>query len=331
MAQIQNTYAARGSWFEGNFYNRADHFGRRFEDVGSNGPPPKRRRDAHFRNSYSVLPFVLRTEDESLCMPSLIDDSNNNSNKFRVGDEEASCSEGSDSDCYYTREAIERLSPSRRDGIDLQKETLLRCSYVAFLQTLGARLQLPQTTIATAIVLCHRFFFRRSHASHDRFLIATASLFLAAKSEETARPLNNVLVMSYQIYHEQDLASFNYRLPRDWFEQYKQCVLEAEHMLLTALDFELTVQHPYSPLMSVLSKIGLAHTTLLNLAWNFVNEGLRGSLSLQFKPQHIAAGAVSLAANVLNFDLSTAPSVWQEFQVTSTIIQDVVKQLTELS
>ena len=44
-------------------------------------------------------------------------------------------------------------------------------------------------------------------------------------------------------------------------------------MLLTALDFELTVQHPYSPLMSVLSKIGLAHTTLLNLAWNFVNEG----------------------------------------------------------
>ncbi|XP_057842041.1 cyclin-T1-3 isoform X2 [Cryptomeria japonica] len=273
MAQIQNSYSVRGPWFEGNVYNRADLFGRRFEVVGSNGPPHKRRRDTYFPNSYPVLPFVRRTEDENLCMPSLKEDTDNNNNRFRVGEEGTSCSEGSDPDCYYTREAIERLSPSRRDGIDLQKETFLRCSYVAFLQTLGARLQLPQTTIATAIVLCHRFFFRRSHASHDRFLIATAAIFLAAKSEETPRPLNNVLVMSYQIYHEQDLASFNYRLPKDWFEQYKQLVLEAEHMLLTALDFELTVQHPYRPLMSVLSKIGLAHTTLLNLAWNFINEG----------------------------------------------------------
>lgn len=28
----------------------------------------------------------------------------------------------------------------------------------------------PQTTIGTAMVLCHRFFVRRSHASHDRFV-----------------------------------------------------------------------------------------------------------------------------------------------------------------
>ncbi|KAH9298364.1 hypothetical protein KI387_030046, partial [Taxus chinensis] len=179
----------------------------------------------------------------------------------------------------------------------------------------------PQTTIATAIVLCHRFFLRRSHVYHDRFLIATACVFLAAKSEETPRSLNNILVMSYQICHEQDLASFHYLLPNDWFEQYKKCIIKAEHMLLTALDFELTVQHPYGPLMSVLSKIGLAHTPLLNLAWNFINDGLRGSLCLQFKPHHIAAGAVSLAGRVLNFDLSTAPSLWQEFQTTSTIIQ----------
>ena len=28
----------------------------------------------------------------------------------------------------------------------------------------------PQTTIGTAMVLCHRFFVRQSHASHDRFV-----------------------------------------------------------------------------------------------------------------------------------------------------------------
>uniref|UniRef100_A0A0C9S7I1 TSA: Wollemia nobilis Ref_Wollemi_Transcript_8402_1412 transcribed RNA sequence n=1 Tax=Wollemia nobilis TaxID=56998 RepID=A0A0C9S7I1_9CONI len=350
MAQTHNPHLKRGPWIEGNVCNNNNGFGcggghtRRFQEVGhrrhsnyeDNGPPPKRRRDAYFHhnnpNSFQ-FPLMRRTEEERLCVPSMTEDrdnsnSNFNGNGLRVGGEETSCSDGSE--FYYTREAIERLSPSRRDGIDLHKEIFYRLSYVSFLQTLGMRLQLPQTTIATAIVLCHRFFLRRSHASCDRFLIATASLFLAAKSEETPRPLNNVLVISYQLCHEQDLASFHYLLSNDWFEQYKQHVLEAEHMLLIALDFEITVQHPYKPLTSVLSKIGLAHTALLHMAWNFVNEGLRSSLCLQFKPQHIAAGAVFLAAKALNFDISSTPSLFQEFQTTSSIIQDVVKQLTEV-
>ncbi|KAH9314276.1 hypothetical protein KI387_022903 [Taxus chinensis] len=176
-------------------------------------------------------------------------------------------------DNYLSRDEIERCSPSRRDGIDLQKETYFRYSYCAFLQTLGMRLQLPQTTIATAMVFCHRFFLRRSHATHDRFLVATAALFLAAKTEETPRPLNSVLIVSYEICHKHELENFHYLLPIDWFEQYKQCVLEAEQMVLTTLDFEVAVEHPYNPLMSVLNKIGLAQTVLVHVAWNLVSEG----------------------------------------------------------
>lgn len=71
---------------------------------------------------------------------------------------------------FMSREEIERCSPSRKDGIDVVHEMHLRYSYCAFLQTLGARLELPQTTIGTAMVLCHRFFVRRSHACHDRFV-----------------------------------------------------------------------------------------------------------------------------------------------------------------
>lgn len=44
-------------------------------------------------------------------------------------------------------------------------------------------------------------------------------------------------------------------------------------MMLTTLDFELDVQHPYAPLRSVLDKLGLSQTLLLNVAWNLVNEG----------------------------------------------------------
>lgn len=44
-------------------------------------------------------------------------------------------------------------------------------------------------------------------------LIATAALFLASKSEETPRPLNNVLRASCEISHKQDMTFFSYLLP----------------------------------------------------------------------------------------------------------------------
>ncbi|KAJ4969023.1 hypothetical protein NE237_015724 [Protea cynaroides] len=231
---------------------------------------------------------------------------------------------------FMSRDEIERCSPSRKDGIDSVRETYLRYSYCAFLQNLGMRLELPQTTTGTAMVLCHRFFVRRSHACYDRFLIATAALFLAAKSEETARPLNNVLRASCEICQEQDLTFFSYMLPVDWFEQYRERVIEAEQMILTTLDFELNVQHPYVPLTSVLNKLGLSRSVLVNLALNLVSEGLRSSLWLQFKPHHIAAGAAYLAAKFLNFDLTSYQNIWQEFQTTLSILTDVVQQLMEL-
>ena len=48
---------------------------------------------------------------------------------------------------------------------------------------------------------------------------------------------------------------------------------------------------------------------------------LRSSLCLQFKPQHIAAGAAFLAAKFLNVDLSSNQTMWQEFETTPTILQ----------
>jgi cyclin T len=118
-----------------------------------------------------------------------------------------------DKPVFMSRDDIDRYSPSRKDGIDVLHETHLRYSYCAFLQNLGTRLELPQTTIGTSMVLCHRFFVRRSHACHDRFLIATAALFLAGKSEESPCPLNSVLRTSSEILHKQEFAILSYWLP----------------------------------------------------------------------------------------------------------------------
>ncbi|XP_010667604.2 cyclin-T1-4 isoform X1 [Beta vulgaris subsp. vulgaris] len=236
-----------------------------------------------------------------------------------------------DEDCtvLMSREEIERCSPSRKDGIDALHETRLRYSYCAFIQNLGMRLDVPQTTIGTAMVLCHRFFIRRSHACHDRFLIATAALFLAAKSEETGRPLNDVVKASCEIIHKQDLSILSYMLPIDWFEQYRERIIEAEQLILTTLNFELDVEHPFDTLTSILNKLGVSQTHLMDVAIYLISEGFRSSLWLQFKPQQIAAGVAYLASKMLNMNFDSL-SIWREFQTPPAVLQDVAQQLMEL-
>ncbi|KAG0449436.1 hypothetical protein HPP92_027299 [Vanilla planifolia] len=211
-----------------------------------------------------------------------------------------------------SRDEIERCSPSRKDGIDKFMETRLRYSYCVYLQNLGLRLDLPQATVGTAM------------------LIATAVLFLAGKSEETPCLLDSVLMASFEICQKQNFAFFPQLSYNNWFEQYRERVIEAEQLILTTLNFELEVEHPYVSLASVLNKLGLQQTVLLNLAWSLVNEGLRSSLWLQFKPHHIAAGAACLAAKFLNFDLMFYHHLWQEFRTTEPILEDVIQQLMEL-
>lgn len=68
---------------------------------------------------------------------------------------------------YLSREEVERGSPSRRDGVSAAKEAELRGTYCCFIRDVCARLRLPQITLATAILLCHRFYLRQSHAKNE--------------------------------------------------------------------------------------------------------------------------------------------------------------------
>ncbi|CAN6214556.1 unnamed protein product [Urochloa humidicola] len=219
---------------------------------------------------------------------------------------------------YFSRKEIEEYSLSRRDGIDLKKESHLRKTYCIFLQDLGMRLQVPQVTIATAIVFCHRFFLRQSHAKNDRRTIATVCMFLAGKVEETPRPLRDVILISYEIIHKKDPAAVQRIKQKEVYEQQKELILLGERVVLVTLGFDLNVHHPYKPLVEAIKKFKVAENALAQVAWNFVNDGLRTSLCLQFKPHQIAAGAIFLAAKFLKVKLpSDGEKVWwQGFDVT---------------
>ncbi|CAN1809143.1 CYCT1-5 [Linum perenne] len=233
---------------------------------------------------------------------------------------------------YFTRREIEENSPSRIDGIDLKKETYLRKSYCTFLQDLGMKLKVPQITIATAIVFCHRFFIRQSHTRNDRRTVATVCMFLAGKVEETPRPLKDVIIISYEIINKKDPPAAHRIKQKEVYEQQKELILVAEKVVLSTLAYDFNVYHPYKPLVEAIKKFQVAQNALAQVAWNFVNDGLRTSLCLQFKPHHIAAGAIFLAAKFLKVKLpSDGEKVWwQEFDVTPRQLEEVSNQMLEL-
>ncbi|KAI8553158.1 hypothetical protein RHMOL_Rhmol06G0323100 [Rhododendron molle] len=224
---------------------------------------------------------------------------------------------------YFSRKEIEDDSPSRLDGIDMKKETYLRKSYCTFLQDLGMRLKVIQSC-KCCIELCN--------FTGNYLTIATVCMFLAGKVEETPRPLKDVILISYEIINKKDPAAVQRIKQKEVYEQQKELILLGERVVLATLGFDLNVHHPYKPLVEAIKKFKVAQNALAQVAWNFVNDGLRTSLCLQFKPHHIAAGAIFLAAKFLKVKLPHDGEKvwWQEFDVTPRQLEEVSNQMLEL-
>ncbi|KAK1407473.1 hypothetical protein QVD17_39089 [Tagetes erecta] len=231
---------------------------------------------------------------------------------------------------YFSREEIEFDSPSRSDGIDYKQEEHLRKLYCGFLQELGIELKVPQLTIATAMMFCHRFYMRQSHTKNDWQTVATACMFLASKAEETPRWLGDLVVVAYKLIYKWDPSAS--RRIREIYDKQKELILIGERLVLHILAFDLNIEHPYKSLVAALKRLDITHKDLVKVAWNFVNDWLRTSLCLQHKPHYIAASSLFLAAKIMKVKLPTSngKTWWMEFDVSPKQLEDVIQQMMRL-
>jgi len=206
----------------------------------------------------------------------------------------------------------------------------LRTSTCEFLQAAGMALDLPQLTIATAIVYFHRFFARHSIEKNDRFQIGTSCLFLAGKVEETPKKLRDVILVAHNVRNKK---SEPLKVDSQEFNEIKECILKNEREILKTIAFNFTVDHPYKYLLSFIKTIK-GTQGLAQVAWSFLNDSLRTTLCLTYRPQQIASSAVFLASKFLNYDLSSitlSSKPWYTF-FGSTLqdIEDISNQVLDL-
>uniref|UniRef100_A0A0E0JZC9 Cyclin-like domain-containing protein n=1 Tax=Oryza punctata TaxID=4537 RepID=A0A0E0JZC9_ORYPU len=233
---------------------------------------------------------------------------------------------------YFTREELEKFSPSRKDGITEIMESEIRQLYCSFIRDVGIRLKLPQMTIATAIMFCHRFYLHQSLAKNGWQTIATVCIFLASKVEDTPCPLDQVIRVAYGIMYRRDPATARRIHQKDVFEKQKALILTGERLVLTTVRFDFNIQHPYRPLLDAMEKLGITQKEVKQVAWNFVNDWLKTTLCLQYKPQYIAAGSLYLAAKFQNVKLPVHGGHvwWHQFDVAPKPLEAVLQQMREM-
>ncbi|KAG2568921.1 hypothetical protein PVAP13_7NG362300 [Panicum virgatum] len=226
---------------------------------------------------------------------------------------------------YFTREELEKFSPSRKDGITESKELELRHLYCSFIRDVGIRLKLPQMTLATAIMFCHRFYIHQSLAKNGWQTVATVCVFLASKAEDTPCPLDHVVRVAYETMYRRDTAA------AQRIRQKKALILIGERLVLTTIRFDFNIQHPYRPLFDAMRNLGINQKEVKQVAWNFVNDWLKTTLCLQYKPQYIAAGSLYLAAKLHNIKLPLhgAHVWWHQFDVAPKPLEAVIQQMME--
>lgn len=226
---------------------------------------------------------------------------------------------------YFTREQLEN-SPSRRFGLDPDKELNYRQQAANLLQDMGQRLYVSQLTINTAIVYMHRFYMIQSFTQFNRISVAPAALFLAAKVEEQPKKLEHVIKVAHACLHPQE------SLPDTRSEAYLQQVQDLvilESIILQTLGFELTIDHPHTHVVKC-TQLVRASKDLAQTSYFMATNSLHlTTFSLQYTPPVVACVCIHLACKWSNWEIpvSTDGKHWWEY-VDATVTLELLDELT---
>ncbi|GAB0093304.1 hypothetical protein DMENIID0001_083860 [Sergentomyia squamirostris] len=242
---------------------------------------------------------------------------------------DSACSD-KDSRWYFTTEQLQN-SPSRKCGIDADKELVYRQQTAYLIQEMGQLLRVSQLCINTAIVYMHRFYAFHSFSQFNRHGIAAASLFLAAKVEEQPRKLEHIIRVAF--------TCLNMEAPdpsKESFAEQAQDLVFNENVLLQTLGFDVAIDHPHTHVVKTCHLVKATSSfaackDLAQTSYFMASNSLHlTTMCLQYKPTVVACFCIHLACRWSNWDIPTSSEGLPWFHyVDKTVTLELLTQLTE--
>jgi len=232
---------------------------------------------------------------------------------------------------FFTKEQISD-TPSKRDGIERYDELRYRQNAANLIQDCGKKLNVPQLTINTAIVFMHRFFMLHSFKKYDKYDIAAASLFLAAKVEEQPRKVEHVLKTREEWSKngpvELDIQSEDY-------QRKLNKLVDHELIMLQTFGFDISIDHPHKHVIRA-TQFMRAPRELSQVAYFMATNSLYlTTLCLEMRSEIVAATCIYLAFKWSEFEvgLSTDGREWWSYldqNLTEETLIDNVKTYVKI-
>uniref|UniRef100_S4REG9 Cyclin T2 n=1 Tax=Petromyzon marinus TaxID=7757 RepID=S4REG9_PETMA len=226
---------------------------------------------------------------------------------------------------FFSREQLE-ATPSRRCGIEVDKELSYRQQAANLIQDMGQRLNVSQLTINTAIVYMHRFYMLQTFSKFHRNAISPAALFLAAKVEEQPRKLEHVIKVAHACLNPQE-APLDTK--SDAYLQQAQDLVMNEHVMLQTLGFEITIDHPHTYVVKC-TQLVRASKDLAQTSYFMATNSLHlTTFCLQHKPTVVACVCIHLACKWSNWEIpvSSDGKPWWEY-VDNGVSMNLLDALT---
>ncbi|KAM9327441.1 cyclin-T2b [Pholidichthys leucotaenia] len=225
----------------------------------------------------------------------------------------------------FTREQMEN-TPSRRCGIEADRELSYRQQAANLIQEIGQKLNVSQLIINTAIVYMHRFYMIHSFTKFHRNIIAQTTLFLAAKVEEQPRKLEHVIKIAHAWINPQEPTLDT---KSNAFHQQAQELVVLETVVLQTLGFEITVDHPHTDVVKC-SQLVRASKDLAQTSYYMATNSLHlTTFCLQYRPTVVACVCIHLACKWSNWEIpvSTDSKHWWEY-MDRTVTLQLLDELT---
>lgn len=168
-----------------------------------------------------------------------------------------------------------------------------RVQQAIFLRTAGLRLRLPQSAIAVATVLMHKFYAALPTASSlNPDVVVTSALYLAAKAEECTRKVRDVIHVVHYGRHKQPM-----QVDEDFWTLRRE-VLVVEQAICRALNFDYDIQTAYPYVLTLAHSIS-ASAEFVQLCCTFLNDSLLLPSYLDHPVVAHAAAAIHFAGAVV--------------------------------